>query len=258
MRRVTPVAGAARTETVERHGRRARRLHAATWLVGLPLIATGWWISLGGEGHPSPLARLIGLGDTALHLWLGRAFAVLLILPLVVGRRGVATFLRETFRIDRGDLRWWRRLPIAALTGRFARHEGEFDPGQRVANVVIVGGFCVLTGTGLALGGVHGGPTYVWLHRIHVVTAIVVTIAVLGHLLVVAGVLPGYRGVWRSIHLGGRVRLDVARRLWPGSLERRSVASGAKAPTGVADQRSLRSDDDRVAPVRRSGRASGG
>jgi len=33
-------------------------------------------------------------------------------------------------------------------------------------------------------------------------------------------VLPGYRGVWRSMHLGGRLHADVARRLWPAWLER--------------------------------------
>jgi len=228
------------------------------WVVGLPLIATGWWISLGGEGRPSPLARLTGVGDTALHLWLGRAFAVLLVLPLLVGRRGVATFLRETFRVDRGDAAWWRRWPLAVFSGRFARHEGGFDPGQRVANVVIVGGFAALAVTGLALAGVHGGPAYVWLRRIHVATAATVTVAVLGHLLVVAGVFPGYRGVWRAMHLGARVPVDVARRLWPAWAERESTDRG-DPPTDVPRHGSgaLRSDGVRVVRMRRSGRASG-
>jgi hypothetical protein len=33
---------------------------------------------------------------------------------------------------------------------------------------------------------------------------------------------PGYRGAWRSMHLGGRVPRAVARRLSPGWLERTS------------------------------------
>jgi hypothetical protein len=36
-----------------------------------------------------------------------------------------------------------------------------------------------------------------------------------GHVLVASGMLPGYRGVWRSMHLGGRLDVEVARRLWP-------------------------------------------
>jgi formate dehydrogenase subunit gamma len=33
-------------------------------------------------------------------------------------------------------------------------------------------------------------------------------------------VLPGYRGVWRAMHLGGHLAEPVARRLWPGWVER--------------------------------------
>jgi formate dehydrogenase subunit gamma len=41
-----------------------------------------------------------------------------------------------------------------------------------------------------------------------------------GHILIASGILPGYRGVWRSMHLGGRLDVAVARRLWPGWLDR--------------------------------------
>jgi len=41
-----------------------------------------------------------------------------------------------------------------------------------------------------------------------------------GHVLVAIGVLPGYRGVWRSMHLGGRVADETAHRVWPGWTER--------------------------------------
>jgi formate dehydrogenase subunit gamma len=132
----------------------------------------------------------------------------------------VATFVRETFRRDPGDLRWWRRWPAAVVTGRFARHEGAFDPGQRVMNMALVGGLAVLTTTGIGLSLIHGGPAFAWLDRVHRVTGVVVTLAAAGHVLVAAGVLPGYRGVWRSMHLGGRVRADTARRLWPAWTER--------------------------------------
>lgn len=207
--------------TVERHGRRARRFHALVYLLVLPLIGSGWWILGGAEGRPSPVARALGMGDTELHLWLGRAFAVVVVLPLVVGWRGVVTFVRETGRRDPGDLRWWRRWPAAVVSGRFARHEGAFDPGQRLMNVALVGGLVVLTITGIGLSLVHGGPAFAWLDRVHRVTGVVVTVAAAGHVLVAFGVLPGYRGVWRSMHLGGRVHEDTARRLWPAWAERR-------------------------------------
>ena len=76
--------------------------------------------------------------------------------------------------------------------------------------------------TGIALSMVHGGPVFSWLDRVHRVTGVVVTIAVGGHVLVAVGVLPGYRGVWRSMHLGGRMHEDTARRLWPAWTERRN------------------------------------
>jgi len=38
--------------------------------------------------------------------------------------------------------------------------------------------------------------------------------------LVAIGVLPGYRGVWHAMHLGGRVPEETARRVWPGWAER--------------------------------------
>ncbi len=210
--------GAARR--LERHTRRTRLLHTATYLVTIPLLVTGWWITLGGEGHPSPIAWLFGTGDVRVHRWLGWALAVLVIAPIVFGWRGVRAFARETFRRDPGDGRWWARWPSGALTGRFSRHQGEFDPGQRLANLAIVAGLVVLTASGIALSTVHGGPTFVWLNRLHRWTAYVVTVVLVGHVVVALGVLPGYRGVWRAMHLDGRVPEETARRVWPAWTER--------------------------------------
>jgi formate dehydrogenase subunit gamma len=197
-----------------------RLFHAAVYLTTLPLLLTGWWLLLGGEGNPSPLARAFGTGDTRVHVWFGRALLVVALVPLATGRKGIATFVRETFRHDGGDGRWWMRWPVGALTGRFGRHEGRFDPGQRLANIVIVVGLMVLTGTGIALTFLHGGPVFAKLARIHKWTTYVVTPFILGHMLIALGVLPGYRGVWRSMHFGGRVPEATARRVWPGWAER--------------------------------------
>jgi cytochrome b subunit of formate dehydrogenase len=217
------------TSPLERYSKRARWFHAAVYVPTLALLLTGWWILAGGEGHPSPLARVLDVGDTRLHVWFGRALAVVMLIPFAVGWKGIATFVRETFRRDPGDGRWWARWPAGALTGRFARHEGHFDPGQRVANVAIVGGLAVLTTTGIALTTLHGGPAFAALSKIHRWTTYVITPLIAGHLFIAFGVLPGYRGVWRAMHLSGRVRPDTARRVWPGWTERSTEAEGDDA-----------------------------
>lgn len=235
------------TGRVERHPRRVRWLHAATYLLTLPVLFTGWWLLAGEEGHPSLLARALGVADIRVHVWLGRALAVLFVATILLGARGIVAFVRETVRHDRGDARWWLRWPLGALTGRFARHEGRFDPGQRLANVVIVGGLLVLVGSGIGLTLLHGGPTFAWLAKIHLWTTIVVTPVIAGHILIAIGVLPGYRGVWRSMHLGGKVSEDTARRVWPGWTERR-LAEGAERAGGDRSDRDERGEPEERYP----------
>jgi formate dehydrogenase subunit gamma len=191
---------------------------AATVVV---LFFTGGWLLTGHEGDPSPLARLTGTSDVLLHRWVGWLASGLVVVAAAVWRRRLRGFVRETFRWDRGDRAWLVRWPAAALTGRFRRHDGDYDPGQRLANVVLVGGLLVLVVSGAALALVHGGPVFVWVHRVHVWATWVVGVMVVGHMVVASGVLPGYRGAWRAMHLGGRLPESVARRLWPAWLERR-------------------------------------
>jgi cytochrome b subunit of formate dehydrogenase len=206
--------------TIERYSRSARRFHAAVYIVTLLLLATGWLLITGGEGEPSPLARVTGVPDVTLHVWLGWALLSLAILPLIASVRGVIGFARETLRYDRGDLGWLARWPAAVLTGRFARHEGHFDPGQRIANVGIVGLLGVLVASGIGLAFIHGGALFALLAAVHRLATFAFTVVIAGHVVITAGILPGYRGAWRSMHLGGRLRLDTARRLWPGWTER--------------------------------------
>src|SRR5262249_39753858 len=143
------------------------------------------------------------------------------------------TFVRETARVDRGDLRWWLRWPVGALTGRFAPHRGHFDPGQRLANVVFVGSFGMLIVTGIGLTTISAGPTYATLVHVHrgAMYALAITIAV--PLVMALGILPGYRGAWRSMPLGGRAPAATVQRLWPASLEGRAAGPGPAA-TGPA------------------------
>jgi formate dehydrogenase subunit gamma len=205
---------------IERYTRAARWFHAAVYLSVLVLLATGWWLSLGHEGQPSALSRLTGRPDTQLHTWVGWALALTVAAGLLVGCRSAATFVRESLRFRRSDADWLKAWPGAAFTGRFRRHEGHFDPGQRIANVVLVVLLSVLVGSGVALAGLHGGPAFAALVHVHRWATWAVTPVLVGHILVAAGLLPGYRGVWRSMHLGGHLDVQVARRLWPAWVER--------------------------------------
>jgi formate dehydrogenase subunit gamma len=42
-------------------------------------------------------------------------------------------------------------------------------------------------------------------------------VLVVAHVIIAIGILPGYRGVWRAMHLGGRTPASAMRRVWPAS-----------------------------------------
>lgn len=211
---------------VERYSRPARWFHAAVYVAVLVLLATGWWLALGHEGEPSPLSRLTGRPDTQVHTWMGWGLTLVVAAGLALGVRSAVTFIRESLRFRRSDAGWLRAWPRAVFTGRFHRHEGHFDPGQRIANVVLVVLLVVLVGSGVALAGLHGGPAFAVLVRVHRWATWAVTPVIVGHVVVAAGLLPGYRGVWRSMHLGGHLDVRVARRLWPAWVERHEQSAG--------------------------------
>jgi cytochrome b subunit of formate dehydrogenase len=198
-----------------RYSRPARRLHAVVYLTTLVLLGTGWWLLLGKEGEPSVLARLLGVADTDVHERVGWALAAIGMLVPLLRARAVGRFLVASVRFHRGDLGWLGRWPAAVFTGRFGHQRGHFDPGQRLANVVIVAALALLTVSGIGLVSVHGGPAFVWFSRIHRWSTYVLTPVLAGHILVALGVLPGYRGVWRSMHSRRGVDERTAARIWP-------------------------------------------
>ncbi len=104
------------------------------------------------------------------------------------------------------------------MRGRFARHGGHFDPGQRIANIAFVTVLATLIGTRIGLTTVHGGPAFATVAKVHRIATYVLTALVAVHVVVAFGVLPGYRGVWRSMHGRGRVPIASARRLWPATV----------------------------------------
>lgn len=220
------------TGTVERNNRRTRWFHAAVYLTVLVLLGTGWWLWSGNEGQPSVLAELTGVSDADLHTYVGWALVGVAAAGVLFGWRAAATLLRSSVRYRWTDLTWFRRWPRGVLTGRFGRHDGHFDPGQRIANLVMLLLLVVLVGSGIGLVTVSGGPAFVWYHRLHEWSTYAFTPVVLGHILIASGVLPGYRGVWRAMHLGGRLRRRDAARVWPQWLARRDASS--KPPSSAA------------------------
>jgi cytochrome b subunit of formate dehydrogenase len=206
--------------TVVRNNRRARWLHAAVYLTVLPLLSTGWWLLAGQEGRPSVLARATSVSDVDVHTWVGWALTSVVAAGGMVGWRAARVLLRDSVRFRRSELSWFARWPTALMTGTCAGHDGHFDPGQRLANLVMVTTLVLLIGSGVGLVAVDGGRAFVWLNRVHRWSTYVLTPVIMGHILVGAGVMPGYRGVWRAMHAGGRLCREDARRVWPAWLER--------------------------------------
>ncbi|TDC52241.1 cytochrome b/b6 domain-containing protein [Jiangella ureilytica] len=219
--------------TVERNNARTRWLHAAVSTTVLVLLLTGWWLTLGQEGRPSPLSELTGQSDAELHTTIGWVFTGVAVLGAVAGWRAARTLLTDSVRFRRADVRWFAHWPRAVVTGRFARHEGHFDPGQRLANLALIVLLLVLIVTGIGLWSVSGGPAFVWFNRLHRWATYLFTPVIVGHVLIASGILPGYRGVWRAMHLGGRLRRRDAARVWPGWLERTDAAASAVEDEGV-------------------------
>jgi formate dehydrogenase subunit gamma len=218
----TAVSTVSSVSTVERYQRFTRWLHVAVYTTILILMATGTWLLVGQEGDPSPLSRVTGVSDAHLHVWVGWVAIGVLVAGMVTRYRHAWSFAVESTRFQRSDVAWFRRWPAALFTGRFARHEGQLDPGQRLATVALGVAVLAVMATGAAMALLHGGPAFVWLVRVHRWSTYALIPLIVGHIVIAAGVLPGYRGVWRSMHLGGRLDADVAHRLWPAWTEQQN------------------------------------
>jgi cytochrome b subunit of formate dehydrogenase len=210
---------------VLRNRRSARRLHAGTYLVTTFLFLSG--ISLLGEGHPILEALLGGhLAAAQWHRWVGYGLTAGAALVIALRPRSSGHFVAQSVRFRGQDLRWFASYPAFLLRpSRNAptRHEGHFDPGQRVFNVVVVVALAVLSVSGVLMSfpQTFTPATFSWGFRIHRLATWALAGAVAGHVVVASGATAAYRGVWRAMHGDGRVSRDLAERLWPNWAERR-------------------------------------
>jgi hypothetical protein len=99
-------------------------------------------------------------------------------------------------------------------------------------------GLLVLIVTGIGLATLHGGHVFAMFAKVHKWTAIVITPVLIGHIVIAAGVLPGYKGVWRSMHFGGRLRKETADRVWPAWVEESTGSVQSASPTVDANSSS--------------------
>jgi len=189
------------TAYVRRFSRTERILHWANALGFLLLLATGLILYL-----PS-LAVLVGRRPLIqdIHFWSGVGWVTILVaIPLLGDRRGIARLAREVDRFDRDDVRW--------LLRRSPAPQGRFNAGQKL-NTALTAAFTLLflvsglllwfgeRDTRFRLAGtvlLHDGVMYVAL------------VLLVGHLYL-AVIHPATRHALRGITLG-TVREDWAAR----------------------------------------------
>jgi formate dehydrogenase subunit gamma len=84
-------------------------------------------------------------------------------------------------------------------------------------NCVVVVSLVVLAVTGVVLSfaPLVTPAAFAWNLRVHRLATWILAAAVALHLVVATGILPGYRGVWRAMHVDGRVPARLAGLLWP-------------------------------------------
>ena len=172
-----------------------------------------------GYERASPLARLAGRPDGEIHELSGYAMILVFLVWLRSACVGCvrSSVRRRASNAGTGD--GCSAGPGRPSPARFRNHSGHFDPGQRLATIVIVVLLTIVVVTGLgAIFGPSGGVRGV-MFGVHRWASYALTPVLVGHIVVAAGILPGYRGVWRSMHLGGRPPVGVARRIWPTWLD---------------------------------------
>ena len=214
-------------QTLLRHGHDTRLMHWAVAAAVIALVVSG----LGLAGLiPDPVTSLLGghLWFDTMHRLFGLIFSAALVLVslLVPGR--TLGLLGDVSDFRRSDVRWplaFLRFSLHPQRSRPPHHDGRFDPVQRVVFLGLGGSLVLLVASGIVL---YFAPTYsrlvlAWAVRVHISATAVLIVCVCIHILAGSGLLPTHRGVARAMFGNGRVRLSLARRLWPGWARRQAT-----------------------------------
>lgn len=225
--------------TILRHGRLTRWLHGIDAALVLILLLSGLAL---GDRLDECLVELAGghEGINDLHQYLGVGFVAAVLALTVLLPRRVLHLLRDAGTFSRGDGRWmWAFMRHYFQPHRQPApfHDGRFDPAQRV---VLLG-----IGLGVLLVGISGVIVYALPDlgrdafrvtiRTHIAGAWLLLGCVVVHVVAGIGLPHTHRGLVRAMFGDGRVRLQLARTLWPG-WTRRQCADESSVPDSVGHE----------------------
>ncbi|MBN9151164.1 MAG: cytochrome b/b6 domain-containing protein [Micrococcales bacterium] len=171
---------------------------------------------------PDPVASLLGghlVFDTT-HTLFGFVFSIaLMLLPPLMPTR-TRCLVRDVTDFHRPDIHWplaFLRFSLHPERRRPAHHKGRFDPAQRVIFLGLGISLVLLVVSGLVLSLIPPSARVLlaWAVRIHIFATVMLLVCASIHVLAGSGLLPTHRGVTRAMFGSGRVRLSLARRLWP-------------------------------------------
>jgi formate dehydrogenase subunit gamma len=194
-------------------------VHTVLYVATAVLLLSG--VAVVGEGVRGLEALFGGHAATArAHRYLGFALVAVAAALVALRPRACGRFLVESFRFRSADRRWFASyLPFLLRPSqrRPARHEGHFDPGQRLYNLLVVVSLVVLAATGVVMSfpKTFTPDAFAWSLRIHRAATWILMAAVIAHLALASGVTRAYRGAWRAMHGDGRVPRELAEKLWP-------------------------------------------
>lgn len=213
---------------VRRHGRPAIATHAMVGLLTVAVAVTG--LALLGA-VPRGLLHVVGGHDAAAtwHRRLSLTLIFALVATAVVAPRASWQFLHDVTRWRRADVGWpgaFARHARHPDRHPAPRHDGRFDPVQRLVFTLMTVMFVVLVVTGVALLVLPRSATGLLAGcvRVHKTTGWLFVALVGAHILAGSGVLPTHRRVgWAMVT--GRVPIRVARLLWPAWTARHTSPS---------------------------------
>lgn len=223
--------------TLARHSVAARVLHALNALLIIVLLVTG--LALGDLLAGSMVVMLGGHSAVnATHQFLGLAFVMVWTGLLLVLPGGLGQLLRDTVYFCRSELRWpldFLRFSLWPRHYPAPFHDGRLDPAQRVIFIGIIAAVSLVSISGmyLYLTPPFGRLMLANAIRLHIGAAWLLIGCVCIHVAMGSGLLRTHRGILSAMFGDGRVKVTLARALWPGWARRQSDI-GSASPTASA------------------------